>query len=1100
MTWTATRSMAIKVAVGYAIVGSLWIILSDRFVHHLIPDGDLEVIVNTGKGWFFIGATAILLWVTLDHYFRVIRRSTRLLEESEQRWQFALDGAGHGVWDWNAQTNEVFFSVQFAAMLGYSPEEFGHNVAAWESRVHPEDLNRVLAELHPHLEGRTLFYLSEHRVRCKDGSYKWVLDQGKVVARTATGKPLRVIGTHTDITARKNAERNLAHLHRLHEHILHSAAEGILGLDSAGRHTFINPAAARLLGYEFEDLLGQPSHALWHHTHSDGRVYPEADCLIKATLDQGTYQHVTSEVFWRKDGSSFPVEYTSTPILENGKVAGTVITFSDITERKRTEQELQDSQNRLREAIAAGNVGLWDWNLLTNKVTYSAEWKRQLGYAEDEISDDFQEWQHRVHPDDLETSLKNVRSFIKSGSGHWETEFRMRHKNGTYHWILAQASLIKDASGRPIRMLGSHLDITTRKAAEAALAEESIRRRILVEQSSDGIVVLDANGKVTEVNQSYATMLGYSLEEMRALHVWDWDLQWSREELLQTIKALGPEGEHFETQQRRKDGSTFEVEVSTNGTVVNGQKLVFCVCRDISKRKKMEAELRASEERFRTLVESAPTGIFVQVNARFAYVNAAAGRMFGAAAPEDLVDQPVLERFHPDFRAVVRDRIQTLNQERRAVPPMEEKCLRLDGTVFEGEFTAAPFQHNGQPGALVFVRDTTERRRLEAQFRQAQKLEGIGQLAGGVAHDFNNILAATMMHLGLLQMNDHLDADTRVSLKELEAEARRAAALTRQLLMFSRRSVLDVRPIDLNEVVANLLKMLTRLIGENIELNSEAQAGLPLIEADAGMLEQILMNLVVNARDALPKGGRIIIRTTVANLDLKPDESNFERRSGRFVCLAVVDNGSGIDAETLKRIFEPFFTTKEAGKGTGLGLATVHGIVAQHKGWVEVTSKVGHGTTFRVWLPAFTHPPVKDLAHNDTAPLIGGRETILLVEDDAKVRLTIAQFLRVLGYRVLEAATGQQAMAIWQTYGATVDLLLTDMIMPEGLTGLELTERLQSQKPSLRVIISSGYSAEIAQAGIPKKPGVIYLPKPHETKTLADIIRRCLDQPAAVHS
>lgn len=1092
--------MAIKVAAGYAIVGSLWIILSDRLVHHLIPDGDLEVIVSTGKGWFFIGATALLLWVVLDHYFREIRRSTRLLEESQRRWQFALDGAGHGVWDWNTQTNEVFFSVQFASMLGYSPEEFGHNVAAWESRVHPEDLHRVLAELHPHLEGRTLFYLSEHRVRCKDGSYKWVLDQGKVVTSTPEGKPLRVIGTHTDITGRKNAERNLAHLHRLHEHILHSAAEGILGLDSEGRHTFVNPAAARMLGYELEDLLGQNSHALWHHTRSNGQAYPEEACLIKATLDHGTYQHVSSEIFWRKDGTSFPVEYTSTPILEHDKVAGTVVTFSDITERKRSEQELQDSQNRLHEAIAAGNVGLWDWNLITNKVAYSAEWKQQLGYAESEVSDDFQEWQHRMHPDDLEISLKNVRNFIKSGSGHWETEFRMRHKNGTYHWILAQASLVKDESGHPVRMLGSHLDITMRKATEAALADEAIRRRILVEQSSDGIVVLDATGKVAEANQTYANMLGYSLEEMHELHVWDWDLQRSREELLPIIKALGPEGEHFETQQRRKDGSALDVEVSTNGALVNGQKLVFCVCRDISSRKKIESELRASEERFRTLVESAPTGIFVQVDARFAYVNAAAVQMFSASSPLDLIGQSVLDRFHPDYRALVRERIQTLNQDRRAVPPMEEKCFRLDGTGFEGEFTAAPFVHNGQPGALVFFRDISERKRLEAQFRQAQKLEAIGQLAGGVAHDFNNILAATMMHLGLLQMNDRLDADTRNSLKELEVETRRAATLTRQLLMFSRRSVLDVKPIDLNEVVANMLKMLTRLIGENIELRSEAQAGLPSIEADAGMLEQVLMNLVVNARDALPKGGRIIIRTSVANLQLKPDESNFERRPGRFVCLAIADNGSGIDAETLKHIFEPFFTTKEAGKGTGLGLATVHGIVAQHKGWVEVASKVGHGTTFRVLLPALVDPPAKVVETTDNTPLRRGRETILLVEDDTQVRLTVAQFLRVLGYRILEAATGQQAMAIWQTHGAEVDLLFTDMIMPEGITGLELTERLQRFKPNLRVIISSGYSAEIAQAGVPKKPGVIYLPKPHETKQLADIIRRCLDQPAAAQS
>ena len=311
--------------------------------------------------------------------------------------------------------------------------------------------------------------------------------------------------------------------------------------------------------------------------------------------------------------------------------------------------------------------------------------------------------------------------------------------------------------------------------------------------------------------------------------------------------------------------------------------------------------------------------------------------------------------------------------------------------------------------------------------------------------------------------------------------------------MFSRRSVLAVKPLDLNEVVANLLKMLRRLIGEHIDLRFDGKSALPLVEADAGMMEQILMNLVVNARDAMPKGGRITISTTPAEVNAVHAATDPNRRAGRFVCLSVSDTGCGMDATTLKRIFEPFFTTKEAGKGTGLLLATAHGIVAQHKGWVEVDSAVSVGTTFRVYLPAAAQSQAEVAPAPQSEPVQRGRETILLVEDELPVRRVVGRSLRALGYQVHEAGNGQEAMTLWQTHGAQVDLLLADMVMPEGMTGLELAEQLQALKPGLKTIISSGYSAEIVHAGIPTKAGIIYLPKPYATRVLADTIRHCLD-------
>lgn len=398
-----------------------------------------------------------------------------------------------------------------------------------------------------------------------------------------------------------------------------------------------------------------------------------------------------------------------------------------------------------------------------------------------------------------------------------------------------------------------------------------------------------------------------------------------------------------------------------------------------------------------------------------------------------------------------------------------------------------------KPKVLVCLEDVTSHRQLQAQFLQAQKMEAIGQLAGGLAHDFNNILAAIMMNLGLLQANRQLDGAVAQPLKELMAEAERAAGLTRQLLLFSRRSRLEVKALDLNEVVANLLKMLGRLISEDIDLQFQRKTGLPAVEADAGMLEQVLMNLCVNARDAMPKGGRISISTDAVKMNGENTSEHPQRRPGAFVCLSVTDTGCGMDELTLHRIFEPFFTTKAPGKGTGLGLATVHGIVAQHHGWVEVQSQPGRGTTFRVFLPA-SAKSVEAVAENRSLEAAKGHETILLAEDDPGVRRIVVQTLRVFGYRVLEAADGREALKLWQKHGDEVNLLFSDMVMSEGLTGLDLAEKLQAEKPGLKVIISSGYSATLPQSAQARARGIFYLPKPYQVSVLGRKVRECLDR------
>ena len=400
----------------------------------------------------------------------------------------------------------------------------------------------------------------------------------------------------------------------------------------------------------------------------------------------------------------------------------------------------------------------------------------------------------------------------------------------------------------------------------------------------------------------------------------------------------------------------------------------------------------------------------------------------------------------------------------------------------------------GKPVRMAgVIQDITAQRLLEEQLRQAQKMEAIGQLAGGVAHDFNNILAATMMNLALMQEKPNLDPETQETLKDLETETKRAASLTRQLLMFSRRSVLEIQVLDLNEVVANLLKMLGRLLGEHITLVFDRNHTLPPVEADAGMLGQVLMNLAVNARDAMPQGGRITLATEAVEITPERAAANADRRPGWFACLSVSDTGCGMDAATVKRVFEPFFTTKDVGKGTGLGLATVHGIVAQHQGWVEVESELGRGATFRVFLPTTAKAIA---ATEESGPEVApkGQETLLVVEDEPSLRKMLVRILRTLGYHVFEASNGQEAMTCWRDHGKKIDLLITDMVMPEGMTGLELAERVRVEKPDLKIIISSGYNPDMTHQAKMGAAGIVYLPKPYQVSSLGKTVRECLDR------
>ena len=1032
----------------------------------------------------------------LDYLWGAVRDITKRKQAEEARrrehaqLEFVVAGSGLGTWVWNIQTNETIFNERWARMVGYSLDELAPcNLDTWVRLVHPEDIEETRERLRLCIAGQTAEYSCEMRMRHKAGHWVWILDRGRVMTWDNEGKPLSMFGTHTDITELKRATDELRARERFLQALLETTAEGFWVLDMQGRVTEANSTYCALSGYRRDEVVGVGIGDL------DADESPEETrARIQRIMANG------SELFEarhrRKDGSLLPLEISATYVEEEG---GRFVCFCrDLTERKRGEQQIALLGQMLDAAPAS--ITIHDTGgrfLFANEATLALH-----GYT------DLEEFLAvNLHDLDVPESAERIAERMRRIEEHGEARFEVMHyrKDGSTFPLEILAKYI-DWQGRPA-LLSVATDITERTQAETQLRERTGLLQNITNHMFDMVAMTDLTGLFTYAGPSHR-ILGFEPEQLLGTSVFDYvhpdDAAYIAREFNAFITHPTPETTRtVEYRQRCKDGSYLWLE--TMGKVLFSQggapSSLFFSSRDITERKRVEQALRESEERIQSIFRSAPIGIGVVVNRFLKQVNPQFCQITGYAAGE-LVDQSarMLYPSDTDYEYVGQEKYAQI--QRNGTGTVETRWKRKDGVIINVLLSSTPIDLNDLSKGVTFAAlDFTDRKKAEderemlrEQLTQAQKMESVGRLAGGVAHDFNNMLNVILGHTELALDAVPADEALHEDLVEVRRAAERSADLTRQLLAFARKQTVAPRVLDVNETVESMLKMLSRLIGEDIELRWMPRPSLAPVRMDPAQIDQVLANLLVNARDAIGReAGTVVIETAMAEFDADYCASRPGFAPGHYVMLAVSDNGCGMDAATREQVFEPFFTTKGVGEGTGLGLATVYGIIRQNEGHVNVYSEPGQGTVFRVYLPAHgERPGLAEGATRAEAPQSKGGETILLVEDEPSLLDLTDKMLQRLGYHTLTASTPGEAIRLAREHAGEIHLLITDVVMPE-MNGRDLAKNLLSLYPDLKRLFMSGYTADvIAHQGV-LDPGVNFIQKPFSKNGLGVKVREALE-------
>ncbi|ROQ93613.1 PAS domain S-box protein [Desulfosoma caldarium] len=765
-------------------------------------------------------------------------------------------------------------------------------------------------------------------------------------------------------------------------------------------------------------------------------------------------------------------------------------------ELQRSRRALSESEELQKAIVACSPLATYSLDKKGNVLSWNPAAEAMFGWQAREVIGK----PLPIVPAEKQSEFQSLMRRILEGESISGMELVRQRKDGSFLECSLSGAPIRDSQGGIVGIMATMEDITERKRTERALMESESRFRSLFKNNHAVMLLIDpGDGAIVDANPAACSYYGWSKDQITRMNIADINTL-SPEQIHEEMnRAKTQQRHHFEFRHRLADGTVRDVEVYSGPIHVSGRVLLYSLVFDVTERKAAEQARLASEARFRLLVENAPDGVFVQTQGRFAYLNRAATRIFGGREAGELLGMPIVDYFHPDCREFIREQIQLLNRDKIPVPMHHVTVLHKDGTAVDIEASAVPMHYEGHDGALVFVRDISERiksekqrQELEAQLHQAQKMESIGRLAGGVAHDYNNILSVILGFTELALRKVKPGDPLRDDLNKIYAAAERSRDITRKLLTFARKEIIAPKVLDLNVTVESMLKILRKLIGEDIELTWRPGVHLWPVKMDPSQVDQILANLCVNARDAIADVGKITIETGNVSFDQDYCNRHAGFSPGDFVFLAVSDDGCGMDAATLENIFEPFFTTKGVGKGTGLGLATVYGIVKQNDGFINVYSEPGHGTTFKIYFPRATGDITENRPADAEKIPEGKGETILVVEDDASILAYVEELLTSINYKVLKAETPSDALQKARTHATELSLLMTDVIMPE-MNGRELAQQLLTICPKIKCLYMSGYTADIiAQRGV-LTTGIQFIQKPFSARELAVKVRAALE-------
>ncbi|MBI3596737.1 MAG: PAS domain S-box protein [Nitrospirae bacterium] len=1035
--------------------------------------------------------------------------SRKRAEEALQLYQFSMENAPEGVFFMTRDAGFSYVNEQACRSLGYTRDEL-MSLKLWD--IDPVFAKKSWDEIWTQPQENpvgTIHIETFHRR--KDG----VIFPVEVSAKHLwLGNHEFHVAFVRDITERRRAEAEGARLLQ----VLESSLNEIYIFDADTlRFEYVNHGAQRNLGYPLEQLRGMtPLDLKPEFTEASFRE------MIGPLLRPTKEIDVFHTVHRRADGSLYPVE-VHLQLVETGGRRVFLAVILDITDRKRAEEALRQNENRLREAVRVSQTGIFDHDHLTDTIYWSPEQREIYGFGPDEPVP-LPAFLDRVYPEDRERIAAAVRrAHDPGGDGRFDVEHRIIRRDGALRWVTTRSQTLfegKDGARHPVRTIGAVLDITERKEAESALQSSESRNRALLDGIPDIIFRISREGLFLDANPAKGSgpfaspieFLGKNLRDLMPPDIYEKKKHFMREAF-----------ESGETQ-------VFEYQLPDNGNrrdyetrfVVSGQDEVIAIVRDITERRRAEEALRESSQFNQQVITNAREGIIV-------YDREIRYRIWNKYMEEQtgLREEEVLGKHPTDIFPLLKERGKMFVKEETMAGIQASAKRALTGetfTYFDVPFLLpqsgasgwnsvryGPFR-NAQGeivGVIATVWEITERKQLEEQLRHAQKLEAVGQLAGGVAHEFNNMLTAIIGNLDLAIGQIPTESDQRSTLTAALQAARRAALLTQQLLTFSHRSPMDPQPQDLGLIAKDVAHLLRQTIDRRIQVTVQPAEDLWTVLADAGQMHQVVMNLCVNARDSLvdcmngaarepvPTGWepRIIITAENVRIDDAYCKLHLDARPGEYVCLSVNDNGYGIDQNISHRIFEPFFTTKEVGRGTGLGLATVYGIMKQHEGWIDLSSAKYAGTAFKLYLPR-THRPAVPTPPNvaSSEGTARGTETLLFVDDEAPIRRLGQTILEHHGYTVLLAKDGEEAIDVFRREHDRIKLVVLDLTMPR-MSGQEVLKQLLRLDPRMRFLISSGHHAPTDSTELQNLGMIQLVPKPYSPRDLARSVRNLLDAP-----